>query len=504
MRNSLQITTDVSTKDTSSTRIAKNSKLSASERLEILFDNGEFTRIDDLVQHRCMNFGLEKRIVDGDGVITGYGYIKGRKVFAYSQDFSVLGGSLSEKNAGKICKIMDLAAKTRSPIIGINDSGGARIQEGVDSLAGYGEIFRRNVQLSGVVPQLSLIMGPCAGGAVYSPALTDFIFMVKNTSYMFVTGPKVVKTVLREDLTQDELGGTDVHTKKSGVCDKAFANDAELLISVRDFIDFLPQNNCEPSRKNSCNDPVDRQTEWLNYSKPMVSNLPYDMKGIIGALVDDGYFFELGSEFAKNILTGFARIGGMNIGIVANQPLVLAGCLDINSSRKAGRFVRFCDAFNIPILTLVDVPGFLPGSVQEQNAIIKHGAKLLYAYAEATVPKVTLIVKKAYGGAYIVMGSKHLASDVNLAWPEAEVAVMGPEAAVEIIFKREISTPGRAAELALEYKAKFANPKVPASRGYIDSIITPADSRRKIIEAFEMLSGKESTTLWKKHDNLPM
>ncbi|KYH12757.1 acyl-CoA carboxylase subunit beta [Neorickettsia sp. 179522] len=502
MQKSLQLSLGESTKTQSPT-----SKLTARERLEILFDDGKFVEIDSLVRHRCTNFGLEKKSIDGDGVIAAHGQINGRSVFAYSQDFSVFGGSLSEKNASKICKIMDLAAKTRAPIIGINDSGGARIQEGVDSLGGYGEIFLRNVQLSGVVPQISLIMGPCAGGAVYSPALTDFIFMVKDTSYMFVTGPKVVKTVLKEDLTQNELGGSEIHTKKSGVCDKAFENSVEMLIMVRNFLDFLPQNNIEAPRQKECTDSVFRQIEWLDRSTPVVSNLPYDMGNIIRAIVDDGEFFELSPDFAKNVLIGFAHIGGICIGVVANQPSILAGCLDINSSRKAARFVRFCDAFNIPILTLVDVPGFLPGSSQEQNAIIKHGAKLLYAYAEATVPKVTLIVKKAYGGAYIVMGSKHLGGDINFSWPNAEIAVMGPEAAVEIVFKREIDTPDRIdriRELASDYRAQIANPRIPAARGYLDDIIKPSDSRRKIAEAFRMLAGKKMEKPWRKHDNLPL
>lgn len=499
MQKSLQISLQESTKPKS-----REAKLSARERLEVLFDGAEFTEIDRFVHHRCTNFGLEKKIVDGDGVIAAHGKINGRSVFTYSQDFSVLGGSLSEQNALKICKVMDLAAKTRSPIIGINDSGGARIQEGVDSLGGYGEIFSRNVQLSGVVPQISLIMGPCAGGAVYSPALTDFIFMVQNTSYMFVTGPKVVKTVLNEDLTQNELGGSDIHTKKSGVCDRAFANDIELLIAVRKFLDFLPQNNIETPSRGKSTDPVCRQIEWLDRATPVVSSLPYDMSNIIRTLVDDGEFFELSPDFAKNIIIGFAHIGGTRIGIVANQPLTLAGCLDIHSSRKAGRFVRFCDAFNIPILTLVDVPGFLPGSLQEQNAIIKHGAKLLYAYAEATVPKVTLIVKKAYGGAYIVMGSKHLGGDINFSWPNAEIAVMGPEAAVEIIFRREIDTPGKVAELASDYRTRIATPKISAARGYLDDVIQPSESRKKIAEAFAMLSSKTTEKFWKKHDNLPL
>lgn len=479
-------------------------KLTAIERINILFDDNSFVEIDKFIQHRCYNFGTEEKQVEGDGVITGYGYIAGKKVFAYSQDFNVFGGSLSEKNAGKICKIMDLAAQTGCPIIGINDSGGARIQEGVDSLAGYGEIFKRNVELSGAVPQISLIMGPCAGGAVYSPALTDFIFMTENTSYMFVTGPKVVKQVLREDLTQDELGGADIHKKKSGVCDKSFKNDVDLLLNVKKLLKYIPQNCQEKAKKYETTDLPNREIKWLDMAIPNVSCHPYDMKQIILSIVDNREFFEIAEDFAKNIITGFARMDGINVGIIANQPLALAGCLDIQSSRKAARFIRFCDAFNIPIVTLVDVPGFLPGSTQEQNAIIKHGAKLLYAYAEASVPKITVIVKKAYGGAYIVMGSKHLGGDINFSWPNAEIAVMGPNAAVEIIFKKEADNPSKLKLLTEEYKDKFATPEVAASRGYIDDIIVPSSTRSKVISALNILIDKKVNKILKKHDNLPL
>jgi propionyl-CoA carboxylase beta chain len=479
-------------------------KLTAIERINILFDTNTFVEIDKFIQHRCYNFETEKKQCNGDGVITGYGYIAGRKVFAYSQDFNVFGGSLSEKNAGKICKIMDLAAQTGCPIIGINDSGGARIQEGVDSLSGYGEIFKRNVELSGAVPQISLIMGPCAGGAVYSPALTDFIFMTENTSYMFVTGPKVVKQVLHEDLTQEQLGGTDIHKKKSGVCDKSFKNDVELLLCTRKLFKYIPQSHQEKIKKHDTTDSPNREIKWLDMAIPNVSSHPYDIKQIILSIVDNREFFEIAEDFAKNMVIGFARMDGINVGIIANQPLFLAGCLDIQSSRKAARFIRFCDAFNIPIVTLVDVPGFLPGSTQEQNGVIKHGAKLLYAYAEATVPKVTVIIKKAYGGAYIVMGSKHLGGDINFSWPNAEIAVMGPNAAVEIIFKKDLDNPKKVQFLTDEYKSKFATPEVAASRGYIDDIITPSHTRLKVVCALNMLMEKKVQKIWKKHDNLPL
>ena len=482
----------------------QNNKLTAQERLQILFDDNTFVQIDKLVTHRCTNFGLENKKIDGDGVITGYGKINGKKVFAYSQNFGVLGGSLGELHAAKICKVMDLAAQSGCPIIGINDSGGARIQEGVDALAGYGEIFKRNVAISGVVPQISLIMGPCAGGAVYSPALTDFVFMTQDTSYMFVTGPKVVKTVLQEDLTQEELGGSEIHAKKSGVCDGVFKDDVDLLLGIKKLFRFIPQNN-RGKDYAAVDTEIDRgQTQWLDRFTPNLSSLPYDVKQVVSCIIDRDDFFEIGKDFAKNIVTGFGKIGGINVGIIANQPLVLAGCLDINSSRKAARFIRFCDAFNIPIVTLVDVPGFLPGSSQEQNTIIKHGAKLLYAYAEATVPKVTVILKKAYGGAYIVMGSKHLGGDINLAWPNAEVAVMGPEAAVEIIFKKELADPDRVKKLVQDYRQKFATPQVAASRGYIDNIIAPSLTRSTVFNALSMLLGKQHNSYWKKHDNLPL
>lgn len=478
----------------------KKGKLTARERLEVLLDPDSFEEFDMFVEHRSTNFGLDKNITSGDGCVTGHGTINGRLVYVYSQDFTVLGGSLSETNAKKICKIMDMAVKTGAPVIGINDSGGARIQEGVDSLAGYGEIFLRNVKASGVIPQISLILGPCAGGAVYSPALTDFTIMARDTAYMFVTGPDVVKTVTHEEVSQEELGGASVHTIKSGVADLAFDNEIETLLQTRRLFNFLPNNNKAGAPWRPTNDPADRVETSLNNLVPQDSNKPYDMKELLNRLVDEYDFYEIQPEYANNVIIGFGRMEGRTVGFVANQPLVKAGCLDINASRKAARFVRFCDAFNIPIVTLVDVPGFLPGVDQEHNGIIKHGAKLIAAYAEATVPKITLIVRKAYGGAYIVMSSKHLRGDLNYAWPNAEIAVMGPKGAVEIIFRGDKDLEGREAE----YKEKIANPFVAASRGYLDDVVRPQNTRFRICRALTLLSDKQEETPWKKHDNLPL
>lgn len=479
-------------------------KLTARERIEVLLDAGSFEEWDMFVEHRCIDFGMEAQKVPGDGVVTGYGTIDGRLVFVFSQDFTVFGGSLSEAHAEKICKIMDQAMKVGAPVIGINDSGGARIQEGVASLGGYAEVFQRNVLASGVVPQISLIMGPCAGGAVYSPAMTDFIFMVKDSSYMFVTGPDVVKTVTHETVTQEELGGAVTHTTKSGVADLAFENDVEALILTRQLMSFLPGSNRQQPPRRPTIDPVDRMETALDSLIPDNPNKPYDMKELIHAVADEGEFFEIQPDYARNIITGFARIDGAPVGIVANQPMVLAGCLDISSAIKAGRFVRFCDAFNIPIVTFVDVPGFLPGTAQEYGGIIKHGAKLLFAYAEATVPKVTVITRKAYGGAYDVMASKHLRGDVNFAWPTAEIAVMGPKGAVEIIFRQDLGDADKIAERTEEYRQKFANPFVAASRGYIDDVIMPHNTRRRVAKALDMLRDKDLQNPWKKHDNLPL
>jgi propionyl-CoA carboxylase beta chain len=482
----------------------RRGKLTARERLELLLDPGSFEEWDMFVEHRSHDFGIDEQRIPGDGVVTGYGTINGRLVFVYSQDFTVFGGSLSEAHAEKICKVMDQAINVGAPVIGLNDSGGARIQDGVASLAGYAEVFERNVLASGVVPQVSLIMGPCAGGAVYSPAMTDFIFMVKDTSYLFVTGPEVVKTVTHETVTQEELGGAVTHTTRSGVADHAFDNDVEALLELRRFVDFLPASNRvqPPSRPTA--DPRDRVEPSLDTLVPSNPNQPYDIKELILKTVDEGDFFELQPNFARNIIIGFARIEGSTIGIVANEPMVLAGCLDIDTSRKAARFVRFCDCFNIPIVTFVDVPGFLPGTAQEYGAIIKHGAKLLFAYAEATVPKVTLITRKAYGGAYDVMSSKHLRGDVNFAWPSAEIAVMGPKGAVEIIFRGDLGDTAAIEARTEEYREKFANPFVAASRGFIDDVIPPRDTRRRIAKALAMLRGKELHNPPKKHDNIPL
>jgi propionyl-CoA carboxylase beta chain len=479
-------------------------KLSARERLELLFDPGSFEEWDMFVEHRCQDFGMADQKIPGDGVVTGYGTVNGRLVFAFSQDFTVFGGALSEAHAEKICKIMDQAINVGAPVIGLNDSGGARIQEGVASLAGYAEVFQRNVLASGVVPQVSLIMGPCAGGAVYSPAMTDFIFMVKDSSYMFVTGPDVVKTVTHETVTQEELGGAVTHTGRSGVADLAFANDVEALLQLRRFIDFLPASNRTKPPLRPTADSPERVEPSLDTLIPANANKPYDMRELIEKVVDEGDFFELQPSFARNILIGFARMEGSTVGIVANQPMVLAGCLDIDSSRKAARFVRFCDCFNIPIITFVDVPGFLPGTAQEFGGIIKHGAKLLYAFAEATVPKVTLITRKAYGGAYDVMSSKHIRGDVNFAWPSAEIAVMGPKGAVEIIFRGDIGDAAKIEARTEEYRTKFANPFVAGSRGFIDDVIMPRSTRRRLCRSLAMLREKSLGNPWKKHDNIPL
>ncbi len=482
----------------------RRGKLTARERLELLLDPHSFEEWDMFVEHRSHDFGIDRHRIPGDGVVTGYGTINGRLVFVFSQDFTVFGGSLSEAHAEKICKIMDQAMNVGAPVIGLNDSGGARIQDGVASLAGYAEVFERNVLASGVIPQISMIMGPCAGGAVYSPAMTDFIFMVQDTSYMFVTGPEVVRTVTHETVTQEELGGAQTHTARSGVADRAFANDVEALLELRRFIDFLPSSNRGEPRSWPTADPIDRTEPSLDTLIPENPNRPYDIKELILKVVDEGDFFEIQPDFARNIVVGFARIAGSTIGIVANQPMVLAGCLDIDSSRKAARFVRFCDCFNIPIVTFVDVPGFLPGTAQEYGGIIKHGAKLLFAFAEATVPKVTLITRKAYGGAYDVMSSKHLRGDVNFAWPSAEIAVMGPKGAVEIIFRADLGDTAKIEARAQEYREKFANPFVAASRGFIDDVIPPRDTSRRIARALHMLRGKKLTNPPKKHDNIPL
>jgi propionyl-CoA carboxylase beta chain len=477
-------------------------KLTARERLEVLLDAGSFEELDMYVEHNAVDFGMDAQRVPGDGVVTGSGTINGRLVFVFSQDFTVFGGSLSERHAQKICKIMDMALKVGAPVIGLNDSGGARIQEGVASLAGYAEVFQRNVLASGVIPQLSLIMGPCAGGAVYSPAMTDFIFMVKDSSYMFVTGPDVVKTVTNEVVTQEDLGGAVTHTTRTGVADLAFENDIEALLAAREFISLLPSNNRDRVPELPTDDPWDREEPSLDTLIPANSNQPYDMHELIRKVLDEGEFFEIAPNHGANVICGFGRIEGRTVGVVANQPLVLAGVLDINASRKAARFVRFCDAFEIPIVTFVDVPGFLPGTAQEHGGIIKDGAKLLFAYAEATVPKITVITRKAYGGAYDVMASKHLRGDLNYAWPTAEIAVMGARGAVEIIF-RGLSAEG-IAEKTREYEERFANPFVAAARGYIDEVIYPHATRRRIALGLRKLRNKRLENPWRKHDNLPL
>jgi propionyl-CoA carboxylase beta chain len=481
-------------------------KLTARERIDLLLDTGSFEEWDLFKEHRCTDFGMaqEANLIPGDGVVTGYGTINGRLVFVFSQDFTVHGGSLSEAHAEKICKIMDKAVQVGAPVIGLNDSGGARIQEGVASLAGYAEVFQRNVDASGVVPQISMIMGPCAGGAVYSPAMTDFIFMVKDSSYMFVTGPDVVKTVTHETVTAEELGGAITHSTKSGVSDLAFENDVEALLQLRRFMDFLPSSNREKPPVRPTADVPERMEASLDTLIPDNPNKPYDMKELITKVVDEGDFFEIQPGYAGNIIVGFARMEGTTVGVVANQPMVLAGCLDIASSIKAARFVRFCDSFNIPILTFVDVPGFLPGTAQEYGGIIKHGAKLLYAYAECTVPKVTVITRKAYGGAYDVMSSKHLKGDVNFAWPTAEIAVMGPKGAVEIIFRQDLKDPEKIAARTEEYRQKFANPFIAGHRGFIDDVIMPHSTRKRICRSLAMLKDKKLERPVRKHGNIPL
>jgi propionyl-CoA carboxylase beta chain len=485
----------------------KKGRLTARERLDLLLDKGSFREVDAFVVHRTHDFDLDKQKFIGDSVVTGWGTIEGRLVYVFSQDFTVFGGSLGEVHAEKICKIMDMAMKNGAPIIGLNDSGGARIQEGVVSLGGYADIFLRNTLASGVIPQISAIMGPCAGGAVYSPALTDFIFMTRNSSYMFVTGPDVVKAVTHEEVTQEELGGASVHSEKSGVCHVAADSEADTLYLIRKLLSYLPQNNMEDPPFMPGDDPL-RMEEQLDTLVPDDANKPYDIKDVVRLIVDNGQFLEIHENYAMNIVVGFARLGGHSIGIVANQPAVLAGVLDIDASEKAARFVRFCDAFNIPLLTFVDVPGFLPGTNQEHHGIIRSGAKLLYAYCEATVPKLTVITRKAYGGAYDVMSSKHIRGDVNLAWPSAEIAVMGPEGAVNIIFRKELEKAKdpvkKRAELVAEYKEKFANPYVAAARGYVDDVIEPRETRPRLINALEMLNNKRDANPAKKHGNIPL
>ncbi len=486
----------------------KEGKLSARERIDILLDEGSFEELDKLVRHRSRDFGMDEQIVDGDGFVTGYGLIHGRPAYVFAQDFTVFGGSLSETNAKKIVKIMDLALKTGAPVIGLNDSGGARIQEGVVSLGGYADIFLRNTLSSGVVPQISAIMGPCAGGAVYSPALTDFVFMVDKTSYMFVTGPDVIKTVTHEDVTKETLGGATTHNSLSGVAHFLAHNDTECLQMIRALLAYLPQNNRDDGPQRPSDDSIDRQDIELDSIVPAESNQPYDIKDVIHRVVDHGDFFEVQEHWARNIVVGFARMDGRSVGIVANQPAFLAGCLDIDSSTKGARFVRFCDAFNIPILTFEDVPGFLPGTAQEFGGIIRHGAKLLYAYAEATVPKITVITRKAYGGAYCVMGSKHLRTDVNLAWPSAEIAVMGPEGAVNIVYRRELTgaqDPDAVRRAKTEeFKERFANPFVAAEHGFLDDVIEPRQTRPRVIRALRLLATKVDTMPRKKHGNIPL
>jgi len=508
-----------------SERQHKEGKLSVRERIALLLDEGTFEETDKLVTHRCTDFGMEQKRIPGDGFVTGHGRIDGRTVFVFAQDFTVFGGSLSEANAAKIVKIMDTAMRVGAPVIGLNDSGGARIQEGVVSLAGYADIFLRNTLASGVIPQISAILGPCAGGAVYSPAITDFTLMVDKTSYMFVTGPDVIKTVTHEEVTKEELGGASTHNERSGVAHFMAHDDAECLAMIRELFSFLPSNNLDDPPRRACTDPVDRADAELDTLVPAESNQPYDIKSVIERLVDDGYFFEVHEHFARNIVIGFARMNGRPVGIVANQPAFLAGVLDIDASVKGARFVRFCDAFNIPLITLEDVPGFLPGTQQEYGGIIRHGAKLLYAFAEATVPKLTVITRKAYGGAYCVMSSKHIRTDLNLAWPTAEIAVMGPEGAVNIVYGRELNqvvteaearegplseerkqqllTEARA-EKVHEFREQFANPYIAAERGYVDAVIRPRETRRRLITALEMLDGKRDKNPPKKHGNIPL
>ncbi|HET6959517.1 MAG TPA: carboxyl transferase domain-containing protein [Vicinamibacterales bacterium] len=483
-------------------------KLTARERIELLFDPGTFEEVDKLVTHRCRDFGMETQIIPGDGVVAGHGLVDGRQVFAFAQDFTVFGGSLSETNAAKIVKVMDLAMKLGAPIVGLNDSGGARIQEGVLSLGGYADIFLRNTLSSGVIPQISAIMGPCAGGAVYSPAITDFTVMVKDTSYMFVTGPDVLKTVTHEEVSKEELGGAMTHNATSGVAHFATDDDRECLALIRDLLSFMPSNNLDDAPRVRTSDSAEREDAALDRIVPASPNHPYDMLDVIHLIVDEGYFLEVHRHFAKNILVGFARLDGRPVGIVANQPAVLAGTLDIDASVKGARFVRFCDAFNIPLVTFEDVPGFLPGTVQEYGGIIRHGAKLLFAFAEATVPKVTVITRKAYGGAYCVMSSKHIRTDFNYAWPTAEIAVMGPEGAVNILYKRELDAAADPAavraEKVSEFREKFANPYTAASRGFVDEVIRPRETRRKLITALKNLENKRDKNPPKKHGNIPL
>ena len=482
----------------------KKGKLTARERIEILVDPGSFEEFDMFVTHRCTDFDLNTKSYPGDGVITGWATVNNKLIYLFSQDFTVFGGSLSETNAQKICKVMDMALQNGAPFIGLNDSGGARIQEGVSSLGGYAEVFKRNILSSGVIPQISVIMGPCAGGAVYSPAITDFIFMIRNSSYMFVTGPDVVKTVTNETVSSEDLGGAKTHTSKSSVADLAFDNDILALREVRKLLSFLPSNNRSNTPHRKVIDDPNRLESSLDNLIPNNANIAYDMKELILKIADENDFFELQKDFARNILIGFIRLDGDTIGVVANQPKVLAGCLDVDSSRKAARFVRFCDAFNIPILTLVDVPGFLPGTQQEYGGIIKHGAKLLFAYGEATVPKVTIITRKAYGGAYDVMSSKHLRGDINYAWPSAEIAVMGAKGAVEIIYRSDLEDKEKILNKTKQYEERFANPFIAAEKGYIDEVIMPRSSRKRLVRAFKSLKGKKIANPWKKHDNIPL
>jgi propionyl-CoA carboxylase beta chain len=488
----------------------KAGKLTARERVDLLLDEGTFEELDKFVRHRCVDFGMQEQRPAGDGFVTGFGRIDGRLVYVFAQDFTVFGGSLSETNALKICKIMDLAMRSGAPVIGLNDSGGARIQEGVASLAGYADIFLRNTLASGVIPQISAIMGPCAGGAVYSPAITDFIFMTRETSYMFVTGPDVIKTVTHEEVTKQELGGAMTHNATSGVAHFVSADDADCLAMIRELMGFLPSNNMEDPPRRASSDPADRRDESLNALVPEDPQKPYDIKDAIHSVVDDGHFFEVHEHYAKNLVVGYARLDGRPVGIVANQPAFLAGVLDINASVKGARFVRFCDAFNIPLITFEDVPGFLPGTQQEFGGIIKHGAKLLFAFAEATVPKITVITRKAYGGAYCVMASKHIRTDANFAWPSAEIAVMGPESAVNIVYRRELERAPESGREALrqekiaEFRDRFANPFVASERGYIDAVIEPAETRAKIITALRSLENKKDINPRKKHGNIPL
>ena len=479
-------------------------KLTARERIDLLMDANSFEEFDMFVEHRSSDFGMEKTKIPGDGVVTGWGTVNGRVVYVFAKDFTVFGGSLSETHSRKITKLQDMALRNRAPIIGLYDAGGARIQEGVDALGGYGEVFQRNVLASGVIPQISVIMGPCAGGDVYSPAMTDFIFMVRDTSYMFVTGPDVVKTVTNETVTAEELGGASVHTTRSSIADKAFDNDVEALLQMRRLIDFLPSSNTSAIPEIPYTDDAERHDHSLDTLIPANPNQPYDMHELIQKTVDDGDFFEIQEAHAKNIITGLARIKGRSVGIVANQPMMLAGVLDSDAARKAARFVRFCDCFGIPIISFVDVPGFLPGTAQEYGGLIKHGAKLLFAYAEATVPKITIITRKAYGGAYVVMASKHLRGDLNYAWPTAEIAVMGAKGATEIIYRAELGDKEKIAARVKDYEARFANPFVAAERGFLDDVIMPHSTRRRVARALDMLKGKQLENPWKKHDNIPL